>query len=388
LSAFLSAQAQQRDSIYVKKKLKTKEVSLLMSFYTQDNDHSAVTGGIGTEDLQVYATDLGMRWGIDSVRTIQLDGGVDIISSASTDNIDFEISSASKVDARSHIGLSYDRFLKNGFVAGVNGAVSIESDYTSLNAGLAVAHTTPNQSREWSVDIQAFLDDLRWGRFESGRPQKLVYPDELRNREWFDEYNRYSLNISFGWIETINKRTNVGFYPGLVLQKGLLSTPFHRIYFSDGAKKVELLPSSRVKIPLGLELNTFVGYRFVVKANYRFYWDDFGITAHTASLDIPYKVSRIWTILPSIRYYTQTASDFFQPYKEHQSNDSFYTSDYDLSKLHSIKIGMGFRYAPFVVKRKRTFEEVEFRYNIYKRSDGLLAHMMTVYLGYSKKRSQ
>jgi len=357
-----------------------------MSFYTQDNDHSAVTGGIGTEDLQVYATDLSMTWQTDSVKSIQLSGGVDIISSASTDNIDYIVSSASKIDARSHVSLSYDRNLRSNLSAGLTGAFSIESDYTSYGLGLNVNRQSMDQSRSWGINLQAFLDDLRWGRFENGKAQKLVYPYELRYKKWFDEYNRYSVNAEFSFIQTITRRTSIGFYPGVVIQKGLLSTPFHRLYFSDGSKKVELLPSSRLKIPIGFELNTFLGYKFILKTNYRFYWDDFGITAHTLSVDVPYKLSRMWTLLPSVRYYVQTAADYFAQYKEHLTTDAYYTSDYDLSKFQSLKLGMGFRYAPFISGRIRTFEEVEFRYGFYKRSDGLEAHMISLFLNYSKLR--
>lgn len=357
-----------------------------MSFYTQDNDHSAVTGGIGTEDLQVYATDLSMTWKEDSVHAVQLSGGVDIISSASTDNIDFVVSSASRIDARSHVNLSYDRTLRNNYSAGINGTFSIESDYTSYGLGFDVNHVSADQARTWGINVQAFADDLRWGRFENGRAQKLLYPVELRYKKWFKEHNRYSFNAELYFLQTITKRTTIGFYPGFVVQHGLLSTPFHRMYFDDGSKKVEQLPDSRVKIPLGVEVNTFLGYKFVLKSNYRFYWDDFGITAHTLSVDFPYKLSRIWTLLPSLRYYTQTASDFFAPYKEHKVTDDFYTSDYDLSKFESIKVGMGFRYAPFITRRMRTFEEVEFRYGFYKRSDGLEAHMISLFFSYTKSK--
>ncbi|RAW02637.1 DUF3570 domain-containing protein [Pseudochryseolinea flava] len=386
LAAFLSAKAQQTEAPYTKQSLRSKDVSLLMSFYTQDNDHSAVTGGIGTEDLQVYATSLSMAWIQDSVHTITLDGGADIISSASTDNINFVFSSASREDVRSHVNLSYDRVLKNNFSAGVNGAFSIESDYTSFGLGANVAHVSADQSRSLGASIQGFADDLRWGRLDNGRAQKLLYPSELRYKEWFDEHNRYSVNAEIYFHQTISKRTTLGFYPGFVFQQGLLSTPFHRVYFEDNALRVEVLPDTRIKIPIGVELNTFLGFKTILKASYRFYWDDFGISAHTLSVDAPYKMSRVWTLLPSVRFYTQSASDYFKPYKAHAPAEDFYTSDYDLSQFESVKVGMGFRYAPFIVKKRRTFEEIEFRYSVYGRSDGLVAHMMSLFLSYAKQR--
>jgi hypothetical protein len=385
LAAFLSAKGQTPDSSYVKKKLTTKDVSVMMSFYTQDNDHSAVTGGIGTENLQVFALGVTYDWKKDSVRNFQWDIGVDIISSASTDKIDFVVSSASKDDARTHIGLGYGKFLKNNFTGAVNGMLSVESDYTSANLGLQLGHVSDDKMREWSINIQTFFDDLRWGRLENGKPQKLIYPQELRSVKWFKIHNRNSYNVEFGWYQTINKRTALGFSPGIVFQKGLLSTPFHRVYFTDKSLRVEKFPEQRWKFPMNIQLNTFLGTRFILRSSYRYYYDDFGITAHTISAELPYKISPVWTLLPSLRYYTQSASSYFKPYKEHDASEEFYTSDYDLSEFDSWRAGFGFRYAPYSISGRTTFRELEFRYSWYKRSDGLLAHMMTLFIQYNQE---
>jgi hypothetical protein len=43
----------------------------------------------------------------------------------------------------------------------------------------------------------------------------------------------------------------------LVYQDGYLGLPFHRVYFNDAGVHVEALPSTRLKIPLGLRANYF-----------------------------------------------------------------------------------------------------------------------------------
>jgi hypothetical protein len=389
LSAFLSSKGySQSDSTYRKQRLLSKDVELLMSYYTQDNNHSAVTGGIGTESLHVFTFGMNLDWKKDSVRHMNVDFGVDIISSASTDNIDFEVSSASKTDARTHLSLGYGKFLKNNFTAGVNSGLSVESDYTSLNIGGQAGHVSEDGMREWSVNAQVFFDDLRWGRFDNGQLQKLVYPYELRYKEWFDFYRRYSYNLEFGWYQTINRRTVLGISPGIVYQSGLLSTPFHRVYFDDESLRVEKFPTERWKFPLNVQLNTFLGSKFILRTSYRFYWDDFGVTGHTFNVELPYKISPVWTLLPSVRIYTQTASDFFRPYAQHATSEENYTSDYDLSKFSSYRAGFGFRYAPFAVMPQTIFNEIELRYSYYKRSDGLGAHMLVLYIKYTRPRTK
>ncbi len=389
LAAALTSSGQRLDSAYKKQTLSKTDVQVLFSYYTQDNDHSAVTGGIGTENLQVYAPQISIDHQPDSFNTIHIDGGVDIISSASTDNIDFVVSSASKVDARSHINIGYNRLLhdKQNRLGG-NVSYSIESDYTSRGGALTWSKTNADQTREISANVQVFFDDLRWGRFEGGKPIKLIYPSELRAQEWFDSYKRNSFNFSFGIYQTINRRMSLGIYPGVSYQSGELATPFHRVYFADDSKRVENLPGSRLKIPIGIQLNSFLGSRWILRSYYRFYWDDFGMLAHTFSIESPMKVIRVLTFTPFIRLYTQSKADYFKPYKLHDINQEFYTSDYDLSEFTSYKTGLGIRYAPFNTQHRVTFKEVELRYAYYKRSDGLQAHMITAYFSFSSQKKR
>jgi len=379
LAASLSTFAQKKESGYIRKKLAVTDVQALFSFYTQDNDHSAVTGGIGTEDLQVYSSQAFVNLEKDSLNTYHLNAGVDIITSASTDNIDFEISSASQHDFRAYFKAGYDHKIKNsGYTIGFNAGFSLESDYLSIGVGGFVSHLSDDQSREWSVLLQTYFDDLRW--FDHGNHDILIYPEELRYKEWFDIYRRSSYNLSIAFSQVLNKKMTLGFYPGISYQSGLLSTPFHRVYFIDDSERVENLPQSRLRIPLGVQLNSFIGSRWILRTYYRFYWDDYGINAHTINIESPIKITPVITLIPFIRFYHQTATDYFKPYAQHSATQAFYTSDYDLSQFESYKPGLGFRYAPFNKKGRTTFKEVELRYAFYKRSDGLTANMISLFI--------
>ncbi len=380
LASYMSVSAQRIEQPYSKKKLRQTEIQTLLSYYTQDNDHSAVTGGKGTEDLQVYAAQLLIDWGNDSTQTYHIDAGVDVITSASTDNIDFVISSASREDARTHLNLGFNRRIREtGYIYGVTGGFSIESDYLSRTGALSLSHVSDDQNREWSLSFQAFFDDLRWGRLDNGKAQRLLYPSELRNKQWFTNHNRNSFNLNAGFSQTINSRMVLGIYPGIMYQHGLLSTPFHRVYFKDNTKRVENLPDKRVKFPIGIQLNTFLGTRTVLRSYYRFYWDNFGVSAHALEFELPVKVGLNFILTPFIRTYAQSQANYFNPYGEHEVTQQFYTSDYDLSKFTSYKAGLGATYAPIAGKVRR-FREVEIRYAFYQRSDGMVAHTLTTFV--------
>ncbi|HRX00217.1 MAG TPA: DUF3570 domain-containing protein [Cyclobacteriaceae bacterium] len=385
IAATLGARSQSLNPNYKKKKLSHNDVQMVYSYYNQNNNHSAVTGGIGTEDLQVYSTQFLLDNIKDSTRAVHFGLGLDVISSASTDNIDFIFSSASRHDSRIYTSLGYNRTSNPELSWGTTSSFSMESDYLSLGQAFSLNHINALQTRELSATLQMYFDDLRWGRYQGHKVLELVYPSELRGRNWFDRYRRNSFNLSLGWYQTINQRMSLGVYPGLTYQSGLLSTPFHRVYFTDGSKKVESLPFHRVKIPLGVQLNSFVGTRWILRSYYRVYWDDFGITAHTFNQEAAVKVSRVITLTPFVRLYVQQGTDFFRPYNEHDPDAQYYTSDYDLSDFNSMDVGMGFRYAPYAVKGRTTFKAIEFRFSHYQRSDGLHANVVSMSINYDRE---
>ena len=48
-------------SVYEKRKLKLEEVNLVSSYYLQDGNNSAVTGGVGTEKLWDFANSIDVK---------------------------------------------------------------------------------------------------------------------------------------------------------------------------------------------------------------------------------------------------------------------------------------------------------------------------------------
>jgi hypothetical protein len=381
LSSLLFKAKAQEDSSYQKRLVSQTDVELVYSHYLQDGHNSAVTGGKGTEKLTVFSPSVRINHSFKEFNSLHFVGGVDAITSASTDKIDFIVSSASKKDARSYATLTYDRKLgKQDLTIGAGSGFSIESDYFSIPVIFSAEYTEPSKLRTYSINFQANFDDLRWGRINPDyeRPVKLIYPVELRDTVWFDHYRRQSYNLKLGFTQVINKRLVAGVFPEPAYQKGLLSTPFHRVYFKDAKLRVENLPGERLKLPVNLRLNYFLGNRTILKGNYGYYWDSFGIQANSIEFEAAVKPSEKWTFTPFFRFYNQSASQYFKPYKQHLRAEKFYTSDYDLSHFQSYKSGVNLRYVPSKIVFKRTiFSEVNLRYSYFYRSNGLNAHIVT-----------
>ena len=384
--------SQTPDTTFEKIQLLNTNISLVMSYYSQDGDHSAITGGIGTEELTVFATSAAVGIDLDSNDRLLINLGIDVITSASTDNIDFNVSSASYKDNRIWISAGYEHsFSKKRIQAGILPSASMESDYLSFGVRAWVGYINKPQTSRYSFSFQSYFDDLRWGRLNPDfrRPVTLVYPAELRDTAWFDIYMRYSYVFSFDFQHDINQRMALSIAPGFALQNGLLSTPFHRVYFEGhDIAVVENLPRNRSKFYLALQLNWFVGKRLILKPYYRFYTDDFGILAHTFALDFPIKISPQLSLVPFGRIYTQIAAKYFSPFMENSETSEYYTSDYDLSKFNSYKVGLGLSYVPFawLGKSNAQFKEFSVRYSYYWRTDGLYAHIISTFFDFGFRR--
>jgi Protein of unknown function (DUF3570) len=365
------------------------ELNILTSYYSQDGNNSAVEGGIGTQQLTDLTPTIILNVPLDSVTRVSANLGMDYYSSASTDRIDQVQSSPSASDTRFHADFGYSRALADKrTIVGLGAGVSKEYDYFSVNFTGSWAHASADGNRELSVAAQVFLDRAT-----------LILPEELRTngRRENGSDTRQSYNLNVVYSQVLSQRLQLAVSTELVAQRGLLSTPFQRVYFREtggalGTAKTELLPRQRLKYPVGLRLNYYATDLVQVRGYYRFYNDNFGIQAHTFELETPVKVTPFFVLYPFYRYHTQTAADYFAPYLQHSTADQYYTSDYDLADFSANKFGLGLRYSPvYGIGRFKTpfggrvakFKALDLRYAYYRQSTGLTASLISADLSFT-----
>ncbi len=361
-------------------------VDVLYSYYQQDGNNGAVLGGTGSQELTYHAPAVVVHIPADSVSQWDIKAGVDVYTSASTDAIDFNVSSASSKDARTHISVGYQEQNPTKEKAfGVHGSASVESDYLSFGLGGFYTKGFNNYNTVLNIGAQLYFDDCRWGWLSTteGRELQLIYPAELRGIEWESQYKRYTSTLSLSLTQLISPRINVGVFTDAAWQTGLLSTTFHRIYFNDSQEAViEKLPYDRWKLPIGLRVNYFATPKLLFRGYYRYYTDSWGLQAHSIEVESSIKFNAFFSIFPFYRYHIQNAVYWFNPFAEHRVNQEFYTSDYDLSAFTAHKFGVGFLWKPIGgiwVGAKKGFgwQQVQLRLGSYMRSDGLEAYFVS-----------
>ena len=389
LASFASFAQQTDDSTHVYKKrvLETTEVDFLTSYYGQDGDNAAVSGGIGTEELKDITGTFVISIPLNDDDILTIDAGVSAYTSASSSNINpfddgradpFQASSgASSSDVWTNFTGSYSHSSDDrNNIWSAKVSVSTEYDYVSTGVGGSYTKLFNEKNTEVSINANVFIDT--WN---------AIYPFELRpfaqggnglnnslfisntitgnsnynpNFSEFDKEGRNSYSLGFGFSQILHKNIQGSLLLDFIRQQGLLSTPFQRVYFGDVedsfidnfqlADAVEQLPDGRFKVAVGGRLNAYLNETFVMRTFYRYYFDDWGIASHTASIEVPIKITDKFTLYPSYRFYMQTAADYFNPYEGALSTDEFYTSDYDLSEYSANQFGFGVSYTDIFTK--------------------------------------
>ncbi len=396
---FLASFAQQNNAdttAYKNRKLKFEEANFVSGYYQQDGNHSAVTGGIGTQQLNDVSNVVDLKFvkwdAANNKYTLGSEIGLDHHTAASQKYI--SATGASKpYGTRFYPSVNWkvENTDKSSF--GVGASYSTEVNYHSFSLNASYGKVSKDNNREVNFKAQAFFDQVTMIEPSELRPVPVIvtsgggtYTTASGRVVTVGSSTSSSLahipkspRNTFSGSLTISQVINKNFQAALIVdgigQRGYLGLPFHRVYFNTNTNdtlRIENLPSTRFKLPIGLRMNYFSGDKIVFRTYFRYYADSWGIHSSTAMLEVPYKISPFVSISPFYRYYTQTAAYYFAPYKEHLTTDTYYTSNYDLSNFNSQFVGINIRVIPKNgVLGIKTFNMLEIRYGHYIQTTGL-----------------
>jgi hypothetical protein len=398
--------------------LKIDEVNILSSYYTQTADKSAVSGGDPGPRGIGNVTDISNGLEIKMVgwdpkgRKNSLTGGIgmDNHTAASQAYVD---SSGKGTRTGTRIYPTLDWTIENqqrGTSFGIGAYYSAEHNYYhSIGLNTSFSAKTKHNG-EFSAKVNGYFD-----RIVMITPSELIPVDSANvsagsttdsvvyittasgrtealsastgqvlskgSRVSIPSSSRNSYSASFSFTQIINQRMQGAILVDFAYQTGYLGLPFHRVYFADSSKAVvEKLPSQRVKLPIGLRLNYFLGDKVILRGYYRFYIDNWGVRSHTASLEVPVKITPFFSISPFYRYYIQSASNYFAPFKVHSPADEYYTSNYALSAFSGQYFGASIRLAPPGGIGGKHFSAMEIRYGHYAETTNLQSNLIALNL--------
>lgn len=411
-------QSQDTSNVYKKRVLETPEFDILSSYYSQVGNNASVSGGIGSEQLNDVTSTIIISIPLNDDDILSINAGISAYTSASSSNINpydsrgsadpFQASTgASSSDSWKNLSGSYSHNSDDrNTIWSTNASVSSEFDYFSVGFGGSYTMLFNEKNTELNLSANVFVDgwttiypyELRtFGENRSGLKSALFRNNTITgNKNYspiFNEFantGRNSYSLSLGFSQILDKDVQGSFALDIIQQQGLLSTPFQRVYFKDVADSFienfqladanELLPNSRLKVAIGGRINWYLNEKFVLRTFYRYYFDNWGVISHTASIEIPYKVTDHITVYPSYRFYNQTAANYFYAYEEALKTDKYYTSDYDLSRFFANQFGFGVSYTDIFTEShiwKFGLKSIDLKFYKYDRNISLSSYIIT-----------
>ncbi len=258
-------------------------------------------------------------------------------------------------------GLSQGRWNHWSF----GGSFSLESDY--LATGLDLSYTRDFNQRNTALAVAIS------GSFEHSSPQggipvpfATMPPASERRGDDDDEGDDDSLpagrrgesdhkwvsDLLLGVTQVLDRSTIVQLNYSVGSSNGYLNDPYKLLSRIDDAGttldyRYENRPDQRLRQNVfGQVRRHFLGG--VLSGSYRYYWDDWGITAHTVDSAYRWNVSDTFYLRPRFRFHHQSAADFYR--RELLAADpmpEFASADYRLGEISAYTTGakLGLRVA-------------------------------------------
>ena len=253
---------------------------------------------------------------------------MDMVSSASID----VVSTASPYrEERTQGGVAVDA-LQGKTQYSVSYSLSDENDYTANTASLDLSH-----------DLFGDLTTISFG-FSQGW-------DEVRKRgdaSFEETVDRRNYRVSLSQIVTPTLMAGLNYE--VITDEGFLNNPYRSVRYLDETSargysyQPEVYPSTRTSNAASLTARYFLPYRASVHGEYRWYTDTWGIDANTITAGYTHPWGDRWIFEAGLRWYDQSAADFYSDLFPRADAQNFLARDKELSTFSNTMFSLGATY--------------------------------------------
>ncbi len=242
-----------------------------------------------------------------------------------------------------------------GAASRLQGGLDASGEHDYMHAGLNLRWETDlNQKNTTLFAATAFGSDSSNPvggvpiTFSAMRPAGVT-PNRAGSKE-----TKTVLDVLLGATQIINRRSLIDVVLSFSAASGYMNDPYKVLSVVDPLTgrpvvsptdasmryyRYEKRPDSRTRT------SVFTEYRYALDrdsfaVNYRYMTDDWGISSHTVEARYHWNMSEGASLEPQVRYYTQTAADFYKTVLiNNQPLPEFASADYRLAKMNSWTIG-------------------------------------------------
>jgi len=251
--------------------------------------------------------------------------------------------------------------LSDNYTWSVGGNLSKEYDYLSIGANTNIAKDFNKKNTTLSAGFALNYDVVKPVGGIAKPLTPMLYPNQLNRSFRGDDENenggsnnkltiansdnKTTADILFGVTQVINRRMIVQFNYSFSKIDGYLTDPYKFLsrVDSNGLTQQYLYenrPNSRTKHAFFAQTKYHLE-NSIIDASYRYMTDDWHINSNTIDFRYRINLSKGSYIEPHVRYYTQTAADFYQPFMlEGTVLPEFASADYRVGEMDAYTLGI------------------------------------------------
>jgi hypothetical protein len=217
---------------------------------------------------------------------------------------------------------------------GLSAGYSTEDDYEAVNGGIELEYRPQGSQHSITAGVGYSYDQLEPTVGASS-------PDVI------DEADKDSVSAVAGVSWVLSPQTVLQTALNYTLHDGFLSDPYKRAFVVAEATAIpDNRPDSRALGAASARLrHYFGGVGAALHVDYRYYYDDWEIEAHTLELAWQQVLGESWRVSPALRWYSQSQAFFYAPYYGSARSDGYASSDYRLSPYGAISARLDLRKA-------------------------------------------
>jgi len=248
------------------------------------------------------------------------------------------------LDTRVDLGASWDQsILDENTRLNVGASLSKEYDYLHLGVSGGVSRELNNNNTTLSLGLAYSADTIE---AVGNTPVPLA---DISAAKGSSDESKDTLDFVVGVTQVLSKNSILQLNYGLTQADGYLNDPYKRISRVDSSGKiVQNLNESRPGDRLGHNIYGALKHNFsdnVLSTSARLHTDDFGIDSVTLDTKYNINLGNRRSIEPHIRYYHQTAADFYAPQLDATAPiPEFASADYRLAEFDAYTLGATYRF--------------------------------------------
>lgn len=257
------------------------------------------------------------------------------------------MSGATIDEARNELGMDF-RSYNTSSETTLSLSVSAENDYESLAFGYSGQWRTLQQrgTLSWGISGSRDFINATDADIYAGRPV-----EEIKNR----------LRGYLGYSIVMTRNRLFGMNIGVTSLDGYLSDAY-KLAWVDNEIVRDNRPDVQNQVGGSLMLRQFFpDAQAALHTDIKLYQNDWEVTSESLDLAWYQNLGSKWQLVPSLRYYHQSAATFYEPFYENRRADGFYSSDYRLSEFSAVS-------ARFKVIRQWNTVSVNLQYENYSAS--------------------